>query len=208
MKIKMFIDFDNTLFDTRKLKKDLFAVFSRYGFKEEEISSTYKKACEDYIYSPSEHADELYKIKPFDKKNAESELDELYKNIPEYLFNDSIDFLKNLDKDKFEINLLTLGDLDFQKKKVDFSNISKYFENIYYCKDQKWIFLKTLVEPNEKFYIIDDRGDALFEISKDFKLSSTIEINRASKPLDNMEQPAPYEGIKVKNFAEAMPYLK
>lgn len=208
MKTKMFIDFDNTLFDTRKLKDELFGVFKSFGFSEAEISLTYKKACEDYIYSPSEHSDELYKIRQFDKKKAEFDLNDLYNNIPEYLFNDSIDFLKSLDRDKFEINLLTLGDLDFQKKKVDSSNISKYFDNIYYCKDQKWIFLKTLVEPSEKFYIIDDRGDALFEISKDFKLSSTIEISRAAKPLDNMEQPAPYEGIKVKNFAEAMPYLK
>jgi FMN phosphatase YigB (HAD superfamily) len=208
MKIKLFIDFDNTLFDARKLKAPLFEAIKSLGFSEPEILSSYKEASSDYNYSPIEHLKLLQKLQKFNMKNAISKVDKLYEKTPEYLFDDTEDFLKNIDRGKFEVDLLTLGDPDFQKKKVEACGAAKFFDKIYYCKDQKWIFLKTIVKLNEQFYIIDDRGDALFNILKDFKLCHTIEINRAAEPLDNMEQPAPYMGIKVKNFAEAMPYLK
>lgn len=207
MKIKLFIDFDNTLYDSRFLKKDLFEILQNQGFSEEEVLRAYEKASSNYQYSPTNHLEELLKIKSFNVKVTGAIIESLYLNAPEHLFKDSIRFLKSLDRKKFEVDLLTLGDTKFQKRKVEASGIVKYFDNIYYCKKQKWIFLKTLVKPSEKFYLIDDRGDALFNISKDYKECVPIEINRTEKPLDNMEQPAPYTGFKIKNFAEALPYL-
>lgn len=207
MKTKLFIDFDGTLFDTRHLKIELFNAFRSMGFAEDQIELTYKKACEDYIYSPIEQLQLLQNFKKCDIQEAIEKLEELYKKVPNYLFKDSVDFLKNLDREKYEVNLLTLGDEDFQKKKVDSSGITKYFDNIYYCRDQKWIFLKTLVDLEEKFFIIDDRGDALFKISKDFKNSIPIEINYSKKPIDIMEKPSSYDGLSIKNIVEATQYL-
>ncbi|MCL5410372.1 MAG: HAD hydrolase-like protein [Patescibacteria group bacterium] len=207
MKTKIFIDFDNTLYDTRFLKKDLFEVLQSQGFSKEEVLAAYKKATSNYNYSPTNHLEELLKIKSFNTKATAAIIESLYLDAPEHLFKDSVSFLKSLDRKKFEVDLLTLGDTDFQKRKVEASGITKYFDNIYYCEEQKWIFLKTLVKPNERFYVIDDRGDALFEISKDFKLCYTIEINRTAEPLDSMEKPSPYSGVSVVNFKEAIPFL-
>ncbi|MFA4996120.1 MAG: HAD hydrolase-like protein [Patescibacteria group bacterium] len=207
MKTKLFIDFDGTLFDTRRLKTDLFNTFKSMGFAEDKIELTYKKACEDYIYSPIEQLQLLQDFKKCDAKEATEKFETLYKKVPDYLFKDSVDFLGSLDREKYEVSLLTLGDEDFQKKKVESSKIAKYFDNIYYCRNQKWIFLKELVDLDEKFFIIDDRGDAMYEISKEFKNSIPIEINRSKEALDIMEKPSSYDGLSIKNFVEATQYL-
>jgi hypothetical protein len=207
MKKKLFIDFDGTLFDTRCFKKGIFDVFKSLDFTEDQVLLTYKKACEDYLYSPVEHLEGLQKIKKIDAKAVLSKVEELYEEVPSFLFEDSLGFLDGLNREKYEVILLTLGDEEFQKKKVGSSGVSEYFDKIYYCMDQKWIFLKSVVEIDEKFYIIDDRGDALFKILQDFTNSTPIEINRTAKPLDDMEKPSPYNGITVTNFEETMKYL-
>jgi len=207
MKTKLFIDFDGTLFDTRHLKTDLFNTFGSMGFTEDQIELTYKKACEDYIYSPIEQLQLLQNFKKCDIQEVIEKIESLYKKVPDYLFKDTVDFLMNLNREKYEVSLLTLGDEEFQKKKVKSSGIEEYFDNIYYCRNQKWIFLKELVDLDEKFFIIDDRGDAMYEISKEFKNSIPIEINRSKEVLDIMEKPSPYDGLSIKNFEEATQYL-
>lgn len=208
MKIKLFIDFDNTLYDTRFLKKNLFEVLEGKGFSKTEVLSTYEKASSNYNYSPKSHLDELLKVREFNAKATEAIIESLYLDAPEHLFNDTIGFLKSLNREKFEVDLLTLGDSEFQKRKVKASGIDKYFDKIYYCEDQKWIFLKTLVEKDEKFYVIDDRNDALYKICEEFKNCVPIEINRTKEPLDAMEKPSPYNGATIKKIDEAIPYLK
>lgn len=207
MKTKLFIDFDGTLFDTRCFKKGIFNAFISAGFSEKQVNAAYKIACKDYLYSPVEHLEELQEIKKFESQTVLSEVEELYKGVPGFLFRDTLEFLQRLDRDKYEVILLTLGDKEFQKRKVESSGISEYFDKVYYCTEQKWIFLKSVVEIDEKFYIIDDRGDALFKISKAFKNCVPIEINYSDIQIDIMEQPSNYDGFKIKNIKEAVQYL-
>lgn len=207
MKIKLFIDFDNTLYDSRFLKNNLFEVLQEKGFSRDEILSTYERASSNYNYSPKSHLILLSKMRDFNTKATEAIIESLYLDAPVHLFKDTVGFLKSLDRKKFEVDLLTLGDSEFQKQKVTASGIVKYFDKIYYCQDQKWIFLKILVKEDEKFYVIDDRNDALYRICKEFKGCIPIEINRTEKPLDSMEKLSPYDGIKVANLSEAAIYL-
>jgi len=208
MKTKLFIDFDNTLYDTRFLKNNLFEVLENKGFSKAEVLATYEKASSNYNYSPKSHLGELLKVRNFNSKATEAIIESLYLDAQEHLFKDTIDFLKSLDRTKFEVDLLTLGNSEFQKRKVEASGIDGYFDRIYYCEDQKWIFLKTLVKKDEKFFVIDDRNDALYKICEEFKNCIPLEINRTEKPLDPMEKPSPYRGVSIKKIDEAIPYLE
>ena len=209
IKIKLFIDFDNTLFDTRLLKKILFGMLESVGFSNEEISFSYKDVCRMYDnnYSPEKHAEFLSKIRPFDKRSTLRKINDSIRESSKYLFHDSIDFLTRLDREKFEIILLSYGDKKFQSDKVEWSGVEKYFDRLYFCQEEKWIFLKKLVKLKENFIIIDDRGDALNEIKKRFVNSLTIKIIRADEPLDIAEQPSPYDGISVRDLFLAEKYL-
>jgi len=208
-KIKFFIDFDNTLFDPRPLKKAIFDVFESAGFAKDEVSSSYKEVCRlfDNNYSPERQAKFLFETRSFDEDYALKKINKAVRECSGYLFSDSIDFLAGLDHEKFEIMLLSYGDKKFQSDKVKCCGVEKYFNKLYFCQEEKWIFLKKLVEPGERFIIIDDRGDALDNIAKEFNNSLTIQIKRADEPLDIAEHFSAYDGISVTDLFSAEKYL-
>jgi hypothetical protein len=207
MKTKLFIDFDGTLFDTKCYKAKIFAVFLELGFSEEEIEKSYYDECQGYLYNPKRQAKRLDDIKHFNLDLAKQKLDALHNSVQECIFPDSEDFLKTINREKYEVVLLTLGDEEFQRSKFENSGLEKYFDKTLYPTIQKWDYLEDIVKENEKFIIIDDRGDTCAKISTGFVNVTAIEINRKTTALDPMEPKDEFGGIKVNNLDEANKYL-
>lgn len=209
MKEKLFIDFDGTLFDTEAFKGQMYDIFVKAGFELDEIKSTYNAECLDYKYSPIGQMERLKKIHSFDREAADQRFKKLYASCDKFLYDDSVEFLNGINRDKYGLDLLTLGDTEFQKTKVDHSGIAKYFDDIYYTEVQKWDYLDRLVDRNENFIVIDDRGDALTEIKKKFKHSLAIHIERPIEDKDDpfLSKKIDFSGINVKNLKQARQYL-
>lgn len=209
MRTKLFIDFDGTLFDTEAFKEKMYDIFIKAGFEIDDIKATYNAECLDYNYSPIGQMERLEKVHSFDMTAANQRFTKLYKSCSQYLYSDSVEFLEIVDKEKYELDLFTLGDILFQKTKVDHSGIVKYFDNIYYTEIQKWEHLEKLVKQNEKFVIIDDRGDALLEIQKKYKQSLAVHIIRPTKDRDDpfIQQSSNFPGVNIKNIKQAQKYL-
>lgn len=209
MKTKLFIDFDGTIFNTQSFRDKMFEIFTMAGFDEEEIKNTYAAESLDYLYSASGQLERLEKIHEYDIEKAKLRMDKLIKSSKDFMFPDFDDFIKTVDRDKFEIDLITLGEEAFQKAKVEASAIVKYFDNVYYCETQKWDYLDELVELLEKFIIIDDRADTLERIGKKFKRSFPIFMDRQQKDLADpyLSKQKDYLGIKAKNLKQAGQYL-
>lgn len=209
MKTKLFIDFDGTIFSTLAFRDKMFEIFTMAGFEEDEIKSTYAAESLDYLYSAEGNLERLHKIHEYDIEKARFRMDKLIKTSKDFMFSDFEEFIRSVDREKYELNLITLGDLEFQKAKVEASGIVRYFDNVYYCEKQKWDYLDELVELNEKFIIIDDRADNMEKIGKKFKRSFPILMDRQQKDLADpyLSQQEQYTGIKVKNLKQAGQYL-
>lgn len=177
-KIKVFIDFDSTLFDRSTFKKALFEIIRQAGFSDDELEKSYRTVYGEYDYTPWKHLEALKKIKRFNESVLVKKIDKLFASAKKLLFPDSLAFLKNIDRSKFEINLITQGNKKFQKEKVKSSGIEDLFDNIYYITEEKWHYLKRLVDRFEKFFLIDDREDTTDEVAKKFPEAITIELNR------------------------------
>ena len=209
MKTKLFIDFDGTIFSTLAFRDKMFEIFTMAGFDEEEIKNTYVAESLDYLYSAEGQMDRLEKIHPFDMEKAKLRMNKLIKTSIDFMFPDFEEFIHSVDREKYEIDLITLGEVEFQKAKVEASGILKYFNNAHYCENQKWDYLDSLVELTEKFIIIDDRADTLEKIGKKFKRSFPILMDRQQKDLADpyLSAQEQYTGIKVKNLKQAGQYL-
>lgn len=210
MKTKIFVDFDGTLFDTGKLRAQIYKTFEKVGFPHDQIDETYREECEDYRYSPQSQAERLCKTRECDLDELKKDLSLLQWDTKKWLYKDSIEFLRSLDREKYEIDLLTLGDVHFQKSKVDHSGLAHYFDNIYYSVIQKWDFLEKIVAKDEQFVIIDDRPDTLEEIYEKFPNSICIKISRFDK--DESDDPVlevkdEYPGPHVTDMFGAVKYL-
>ncbi|MEK9156124.1 MAG: hypothetical protein AAB360_02355 [Patescibacteria group bacterium] len=207
MRTKIFIDFDGTIFDTTKFRIGLFDICRQAGFSQEEIDAAYKESNLDYKFSPKKHLGSLGRFHEYDRPAAERRLAKLYQQTPGMVFSDALVFLERLDRNRHSTTLFSLGDVEFQSRKAESCGIGKYFDEVYYTEKQKWEVMEDLVAPDEKFIFVDDRGDTVYEISKRFRHSFALEINRFSHPTDPNEPTKSYNNIKIRDFYQLEKYL-
>jgi FMN phosphatase YigB (HAD superfamily) len=202
MKTKLFIDLDGTILDSLKIKDEIFRILREAGFTDREIEQAYVLACSDYQYTLEKHIDNLGKLKKFDKAKIRQELETFFDKCPDLIFEDALKFLKKVDHTKYEVILVSLGDVTYQRKKYESSQIEQYFDSVYFTQEQKWEWLRSKVSLNDNFIIVDDRGDTIFEIKKVFKNAIAIEINRKKEQFDPMEPDKKFDNLTIKSFDE------
>ena len=137
-------DFDNTLFNTYKIKQSFFDLAMHHGFSNEEAKSIYKKAWSTGNTNEMSFENftkvlesELDNDKQLDKSEIQKVKDLIESGVA---ILDGAEELLLFCKEKiFNRYLLSLGVPNWQKKKVNSSGIGKYFdeEKIIYTTDIK-----------------------------------------------------------------------
>lgn len=167
--MKIYIDFDGTLFDTFKLKQEFINLFNKYNVKKEYIEKIINES-----YQKDKNLDILAK-KIIEKNNLDSsiltELDNIYSK--KLIYKDAIPFLEKYYQ-KYDLILLTLGTAKYQQKKINASNISKYFKKIIITNNDKsklnidynsGIFIDNNPLELKKFY--NSHAEHLIRIKRD-----------------------------------------
>lgn len=165
-KIPIFIDLDSTLFNTTEVKKQMFALLETLGFPMEQILATYSQSYKDKGFTIKDFLSRLNSIKKIDILVTEQKILAIHEKVG--LYNDSLGFLKNIDRSKYEVNLLTFGSPTHQKYKVKISSIEKYFDNLFYTQEYKVQYLAKLIDSKTNFVFIDDLPEVLLDIVKSF----------------------------------------
>lgn len=204
MKTKLFIDFDKTLFDTSKLKEQLVRIFSQFGFSQEEINQSYLASYLGGKYSPEGQTQLLNNIRAFNLEVAGLKIKSMLFDSSKLLYPDSVEFLDNINREKYEVDLLSYGDMEFNNRKVKHAGIADKFDNIYITNIEKQIYLKDFVKKEENFIVIDDKIDILEKISADYRNGFMIYINR---DIDNISKNFHFKGTRVRNLKQAQQYL-
>ena len=151
-------DFDDTLFDTQLLKEKIFNKLIENGISDNIIHKSYKDSQKILgIYSPNNHIKVLKDLYNIDiGENLNDWITNL--NLEHHIFPEVNDLLKNLSS-KHHLVLLTLGDQDFQKFKIDQSQISDYFNEIHIIDYDKELFLKELDSEHEIYFVNDKESE-------------------------------------------------
>ena len=158
--MKYYIDFDNTLFNTEKFYGDLIKIVSDYNITEEKINDCYQKYCLNEFFNPLKIINKLIEKHKF-KNDIEKHLEIFLKDISVYLYDDSINFLEYLNSKNYEVNLLTYGDFDYQKEKIEKSFIKDYFNKI---------IITSIEKPNLDL----DYKNAIFVDDNEYQLKGLI----------------------------------
>jgi len=205
MKTKLFLDFDGTLFNTTKLKEKFENLLSEYGITSEALLAAYREESKTTHFTVPGVLNRIYVLEDEQKKEIIAREMELHNDDPELVYADVIPLLKQIDRKKYEINLITLGDPKFQSLKVGKSALKKYFDNIYYTEVDKWEYLGGVVGINEEFIVVDDREDTCFFVERKFKNSKCFCIKRDDLDTDDPTLNKKFKGIKViKTLSEAI----
>ncbi len=126
--MKVYVDFDRTLFDCDKFLEDLYALINKYN-----ISKTIFKECQNQCrktgFNPHIILNLVKEKYEFDEELFH-EIDNLIRNTSNYLYQDTIPFLEYLKDNKNEIIILTKGNSDYQREKIFNAHLDLYYNKL------------------------------------------------------------------------------
>ena len=121
--MKIYIDFDGTLFNNNLHYHKLIKILKKYNIKEEYINNL---TTNKHYKNMDNLAKEIINKNNLDKSILK-EINTIYSK--DLIYKDVIPFLEKY-QNKYDLILLTLGTKKYQLKKIKSSNISKYFKEI------------------------------------------------------------------------------
>ncbi|MFH0969360.1 MAG: hypothetical protein V1804_02535 [Patescibacteria group bacterium] len=207
--MKIFIDFDDVLFNTKCFRKDIRDSFIKNGISGKIFDKYYTdpKEYETGIrqkYNPERHIDRIRKKFKINKKSIVSGIDGLLMKGEKYIFSDVLDFFENFRKN--ELYIISNGDSGFQKKKIEGSKIKKYFKAVKISDRPKSNRIRGMLTKKEKTYFLDDRVEYISEVKKAFPSVITILVKRKEGRYN--DEKTKYCGYEVKNLKEALKIIK
>jgi len=209
------IDLDNTLFNTYGSPDS----FSDYRVKSlEDLGIDKKLYLEAYsqarlkdgfmVYNDEQHAKVLAKY-GFDKKEILKRLKKSHQKsvLKDMLYDDALLFLDNIKKFNEPIYLLSWGNTEFQKLKIDNLDLAKYFGKIFFTGGSKIEITKNLMDKakDEEIWFINDKIKETLEIHN--ALPSIKPVSKQSAVIDEQE----YINSKLPYFStltEIYEYIK
>ena len=209
--MKIFIDFDDVIFNTKRFRADFQNIFSQFGVTEDVFTDNY------YNYSPNKknypiktyllekHLEKINQVVSLARPIIEKCLQAFLKDTRKYVFSDVESFLKNFSPS--ELFLISHGQQDFQRKKIKNAQLEKYFSAIKISSGQKSQDICPWVKKGkESKFFLDDRVHYLEEVKKCLPEIATILIQRPEGRYQDIRNR--YCDFTAKNLKEALKIIK
>lgn len=198
--MKIYIDFDGTVFNTDKYSEDFMKIFNEYGINKLLFEQAKKILFDDEkLFNISEIVDFF-----IDEYNVDSSLkikiDKLLNDL--YVYSDVVDCLNILTNYGYELYLLTYGNDTFQRIKINASNLSRFFKDIIITEKDK---SKLNIDYKNSIFI--DNNPLEIKKFNDAGAKKTIRIRRDNEKFSNIQY-SNLNSFDCKNFNEIIKLLK
>lgn len=194
---RVYIDFDSTLYDTEKLRIMLKSALAdeiikvRQDISKEEIIEKIMMLLKKNSYSNFKVSGILEQEFGFQKNYLLNILINIIARGDDFVYDDSVRFLKNLSQKGYEVNILTYTNktsYDYQLKKISGSKLADFVDNIIICTKNKG----ELGLDYKNSYFIDDNPEQLESL-----FNAGVLENRLIRP---RRENAGYSNIEIKKF--------
>jgi hypothetical protein len=213
--MKIFIDFDDVIFNTGKFKEDfLDKVFIKNGATREDFAKTYyyffkKNNQVNKYYDPKKQIEALGKKEYVNKDKLKKDFNVFMQDLKKYVFRDAICFLRK--NSKHDLFLVSYGDPLFQKMKINGAQISGLFEKIIVGRFRKIDLISREVgkrnfSQDEKLIAIDDLPKHLRKTRELKKRLITFHLKRPEGRYKNLT--CGYADYETKNLKEVSEIIK
>ncbi len=191
--MKIFVDFDNTIFDTHHIFLEKFYdVFYQYGVSRSVFDDTLPHFSKTALqtgkcYSPREHIKMIKKTtgKTIDEKVFLQEMAIFLEDLEECIFEDFYAFVNQYNKE--DLIILSYGNEEFQNQKIDGSGIEQFFANVIITQGDKAKEIKKYMQnfPSEVAVLIDDKLGYFVSVKELSIDTKTVHILRGDNICDN-----------------------
>ena len=191
--MKIYVDFDRTLFDCDKFLEDFYALIDKYN-----IPKALFKECQNQFrrkgFNPYIILNNLEKKENFDKKIYQ-DIDSLIHRTSDYLYPDAIPFLEYLRNRNYEIIILTKGNSDFQREKIFNAHIDKYYDKLIVTMRHKGLlflnyFASVFIDdnPREIESLVKRMPKKMIRIARLNSKYSDIEIKHKLETIHSLQE--------------------
>lgn len=212
--MKVFLDFDDTLFDTSAFACGLQCVFGEYGISEEMFWESYqemKKECPagGWSYSPEKHIEKIQMQRgaSFDKDVIRKKLMMYFADTKRFLFSDTEELLSTLSESGHTLYILSFGDRDFQMAKISGTGIGHFLEKVIVTDRDKGEAMRDAIDAHDKVLFLDDRVHFIESVKKLFPNAWTILVQR-KEGWHREEKSSELCDYVVKDLREALEVIK
>ena len=211
--MNIFLDFDDTLFDVKKFKRELFWIFHTMGFSLDSVEVSYRESIKlnylsGIVYSPKWHFRILcekhhVRVNMSMYKKIEDFLDN---DFSHYVFDDAVGFLQYFHKEHRYI--LSFGDDDFQRQKIRQSGIERLFSHIYITQGEKYETIARVCEDKrEQIYFLDDSEKMISSVKNRLPWVTTLLVSRFGDAR-HKEGKVPFCDFVVRDLWEARDIIR
>lgn len=209
--MKVFLDFDDVLFNTKSFLEGFRGAFVGCGVDPEIFQLRYAEARENPGgipgYNYERHIRLLVEKDGAHKECLRKNTDIFLGNLGRYVFHDVPGFLDSLRGNHMSISLLSFGSEDFQRKKVSGSGLSLFFSDIIVGDIDKAEALKQIWQNSgEKEWFLDDRSEHIDRVKQVLPSIGTILVTRAEGRYTDAK--TAWCDFQVKNLEEAEEIIK
>jgi FMN phosphatase YigB (HAD superfamily) len=183
--MKIFIDFDDVLFNTKKFRTDYLNIFKKHGISKKVFEVCYYSAVKSKKnirqYNPVKHIERLTKLNNINPVALQKDVINFVKDTSKYIFNDVGIFLERFKKR--DLIIASFSETDFQKAKIVNSGITKNFHKVEIINELKSRIVGNLIKSEKLLadtdvYFIDDRVEQLADVKQKFPQIKTILLKR------------------------------
>lgn len=198
--MNFYLDFDYTIFDTYEFRKELYKILENNGCNRDSLKLTLETGTHKLI-NIRERFKELSRKKDVPLENFIKPLEDVYKNCEKYIYDDVINFLKYLKQQNHKIYILTWGEKEYQKEKVEASKIEKYIDEVIYTEKLKY---NLDIQYKEGIFIDDSIRDLKGLYAKKAKHVFRIKRTNGKNSTRNLDI---QEILEFNSLAEIQEYL-
>lgn len=180
-----YLDFDYTLFDTHAFREELYKILEQNGLDKTYLTLTpEQKNNEQKLLNIRELFTNLSISKNIPIESFLVPLDELYSRCEEFVYDDTVEFLKYLKSKNHKLFILTWGEKEFQKEKIKASKLYDFFDEIIYAEQLKYtlsidytngIFIDDSIRDLEGLY--NQKAKQVYRIKRKNGKNSKKELN-------------------------------
>ena len=185
IKMNYYLDFDYTLFDTHAFRQGLYQILEKNGLDKTYLALTPElETSGQKLLNIKELFKNLSETKKIPLNNFLEPLEELYSRCDEFVYEDSVEFIKYLKSKNHKLYVVTWGEKEFQKEKLQASKLYNYFDEIVYAEQLKYeldldykngIFVDDSIRDLEGLY--NKQAKQVFRIKRPNGKNSDKELN-------------------------------
>jgi FMN phosphatase YigB (HAD superfamily) len=185
--MKVFIDFDDTLFNTSDFMNDYSQLFVAAGLTPEIYETTYKEAHRRMgksieVYEAQMHTDALARQYPdINIKTLRANIAVFLKDTSVYVFPDVKPFLEQAQKKRIQLYVLSFGQSQFQSEKITGTGLTPYFQEVFIVQEKKYepiIEVMKCCAPDEPIWFFDDRAEFVQDVNRRLPQVKTVQVTR------------------------------